>query len=142
MQNKKQQLEPDMEQLTGSKLEGVHQGCILSPCLFNLYVECEVAQSCPTLCNPMDCSLPGSFLHVIFQARVLKWVAISFFRGSSQSGDQTWVSHIAGRHLPSEPPGKAYMQSTSCQMPGWMNHRVESRLLGETANSDMHMLSL
>ena len=39
MQNKKQQLEPDMEQWTGSKLEGVHQGCILSPCLFNLYAE-------------------------------------------------------------------------------------------------------
>ena len=38
----------------------------------------EVAQSCPTLCNPMDCSLPGSSVHGIFQARVLEWVAISF----------------------------------------------------------------
>ena len=39
--------------------------------------ESEVAQSCPTLCNPMDCSLPGSSIHGIFQARVLEWVAIS-----------------------------------------------------------------
>ena len=40
--------------------------------------ESEVAQSCPTLCNPMDCSLPGSSIHGIFQARVLEWVAIAF----------------------------------------------------------------
>ena len=40
--------------------------------------ESEVAQSCPTLCDPMDCSLPGSSIHGIFQARVLEWVAISF----------------------------------------------------------------
>ena len=43
----------------------------------------EVAQSCPTLCDPMDCSPPGSSIHGIFQARVLEWVAISFSRGSS-----------------------------------------------------------
>ena len=40
--------------------------------------ESEVAQSCLTLCDPMDCSLPGSSVHGIFQARVLEWVAISF----------------------------------------------------------------
>ena len=40
--------------------------------------ESEVAQSCPTLSNPMDCSLPGSSNHGIFQARVLEWVAIAF----------------------------------------------------------------
>ena len=40
--------------------------------------ESEVAQSCPTLCDPMDCSLPGSSAHGIFQSRVLEWVAISF----------------------------------------------------------------
>ena len=43
----------------------------------------EVAQSCLILCNPMDCSLPGSSVHGVFQARVLEWVAISFSRGSS-----------------------------------------------------------
>ena len=45
----------------------------------------------------MDCSLPGSSVWGIFQARVLEWVAISFSRGSSQPRDWTWVSHIAGR---------------------------------------------
>ena len=40
--------------------------------------ESEVAQSCPTLRNPMDCSLPGSSIHGIFQARVLEWGAIAF----------------------------------------------------------------
>ena len=38
----------------------------------------EVVQLCPTLCDPMDCSLPGSSIHGIFQARILEWVAISF----------------------------------------------------------------
>ena len=40
--------------------------------------ESEVTQSCPTLCNPVDCSLPGSSVHGIFQARILEWVAIAF----------------------------------------------------------------
>ena len=43
----------------------------------------EIAQSCPTVCSPIDCSLPSSSVHGIFQARVLEWVAISFSRGSS-----------------------------------------------------------
>ena len=59
----------------------------------------EIAQSCPTLCNPMDYSLPGSSLHGILQARVLEWVAISFPRGSSWPRDQTWVSGIPGRRF-------------------------------------------
>ena len=59
----------------------------------------EVAQSCPTLCDPMDCSLLRSSIHGIFQARVLEWVAISFSRGSSWSRDQTQVSHTVGRRF-------------------------------------------
>ena len=59
----------------------------------------EVAQWCPTLCNPMDCSLPGSSNHGIFQAWILEWVAVSFSRGSSQPKDRTWVSHIIGRRF-------------------------------------------
>ena len=59
----------------------------------------EVAQSCPTLCDPMDCSLPASSIHGILQARTLEWVAIFFSRGSSRPRDQTQVSHIAGRHF-------------------------------------------
>ena len=60
-------------------------------------LESEVTQSCLTLCDPMDCSLPGSSVHGIFQAGVLEWIAISFSRGSSLSRDRTWVSHIVDR---------------------------------------------
>ena len=66
----------------------------------NLYLrkeETEVTQSCPTLCDPMDCSLAGSSLHGIFQVRILEWVAISFSRGSFQPRDRTQVSRIEGR---------------------------------------------
>ena len=51
------------------------------------------------LCDPMDCSLPGSLVHGIVQARVLEWVAISFSRGSSQPRDWTQDSRIVGRHF-------------------------------------------
>ena len=56
-----------------------------------------VSQSCLTLCDPIDCSLPGSSVHGILQARILEWVAISFSRGSSQPRDQTQVSCILSR---------------------------------------------
>ena len=59
--------------------------------------EREVVQSCLTLCDPMDCNLPGFSVHGIFQARILEWVAISFSRGSSWPRDRTQVSCIAGR---------------------------------------------
>ena len=61
-----------------------------------VYVCVCVAQLCPILCNPMDCSLPDSSVHGILQARILEWVAVPFSRGSSQPRDQTQVSHIAG----------------------------------------------
>ena len=57
----------------------------------------DLGKVCLTLCNPMDCSLPGSSVHGIFQARILEWVAISSSRGSSQPRDQTQVFRIAGR---------------------------------------------
>ena len=56
-----------------------------------------VTQSCPTVCDPMDCSPPGSSVHGVLQARTLEWVAISFSRGSSQPRDWTQISCIAGR---------------------------------------------
>ena len=59
--------------------------------------EVLVAQSCPTLCNPMSCSQPGSSVHGISQARILEWVAISFSKRSSWPRDWTQVSYIAGR---------------------------------------------
>ena len=54
-------------------------------------------QSCPTLCNTMDCSLPDSYVHWILQVRMLEWVFMTSSRASSQLRDQTQVSHIAGR---------------------------------------------
>ena len=59
--------------------------------------ESEIAQLCPALCDPMDCSLPGSSNLGIFQARILEWVAISFSRRSSQPRDWTQVSCTVGR---------------------------------------------
>ena len=50
--------------------------------------EREVAQSCPTLSDPMDCSLPGSSIHGIFQARVLEWGAIAFSVVNAISGQK------------------------------------------------------
>ena len=67
---------------------------------------CLATQSCPILCDPMDCSSPGSSVHGDSPARVLQWVAIPFSRGSSQPRDWTQVSCIAADSLPSEPPGK------------------------------------
>ena len=62
-----------------------------------LFGDGEVAQSCPTLCDPVDCSLPGSSIHGILQARILEWVAISFSRGSSRPRGRTQVSCTGGR---------------------------------------------
>ena len=65
-----------------------------------------VAQLFLTLCNPMDCSPPGSSVHGILQARTLEWVAIPFSRGSSQPRDQTHFSCIAGRIFTTARPEK------------------------------------
>ena len=57
----------------------------------------SVTQSCPTICNRLDCSPPDSSVHGIFSARILEWVAIPFSRGSFWPRDWTWVSCIAGK---------------------------------------------
>ena len=56
----------------------------------HLESESEVAQSCPTLCDPVDCSPPGSSTHGILQARILEWVAISFSRRNMVVGGNTY----------------------------------------------------
>ena len=60
-----------------------------------LYVHAKSLQSCPTLCNPMDCSPPGSSVHEILQARILECVAISFSRASSQPRDLTCIYYTS-----------------------------------------------
>ena len=74
------------------------------------------AQSRLTLCDPMDCSPPGSSAHGILQARILAWVAISFSRGSTQPMNRTWVSCIAGRFFTTLPPGKPFIRHSICQV--------------------------
>ena len=65
--------------------------------------------------NPMDCSHQAPhFMDGILQARLLQWVAVPFSRGSSWPRDWTWVSGIAGKLLPSEPPGKHSHQLVTC----------------------------
>ena len=70
-------------------------------CLENTFpkpcVLCLAAQSCPTVCNPMDYSPPGSSVHGILQARIPEWVAMPSSRGSSQPRDWIQVSSIGGR---------------------------------------------
>ena len=83
--------------------------------------ESEVAQSCPTLCDPMDCSLPGSSVHGIFQARVLEWGAIASSKQSPGLYVNEWVGLCWRRQWHPTPvllPGK-------CQ--GWRkSHRLQS----------------
>ena len=75
-----------------------------SSCQFFHVLRC--AQVCLTLCDPVNCSPPGSSVHGSLQARVLEWAATPSSRGSSPPRDQTQVSHIAGSFFTPEPPGK------------------------------------
>ena len=79
---------------------------LFHPILYHMKVKVLLAQSCPTLCNPMDCSLPGSSVRGILQARILEWVAIPFSRGSSRFRDQTRSPTLQADPLPSELAGK------------------------------------
>ena len=74
-----------------------HLGSPLSYRCVCLCVRAKLLQSCPTLCNPMDCSLPGSSVHGILQARIVEWVAMPSSQGCSQPRDRTQVSCIASR---------------------------------------------
>ena len=60
---------------------------------------CLVTKSCLNLCDPMNCSAPGSSVHRFFQARILEWVAISFSKGSCRPRNQTQISCITGKFL-------------------------------------------
>ena len=65
-----------------------------------------VAKSCPTLFDPMDCSLPGFSVHGILQAIILEWVAIPFSRDLPDPGIEPRFPALQADSLPSEPPGK------------------------------------
>ena len=82
-----------------------------------LKVKMKVAQSCLTLCDPMDCSPPGSSVPGILQARILEWVAFPFSKGSSQPWDRTWVSRVSciGRQV-------LYSLSHQGSPSSWLSH--------------------
>ena len=65
---------------------------IVSVCVYMCVL---VAQLCPTLCKPMDSSPPGASVHGILQAKILEWVPMSFFRGSSQPRDKIHISCVS-----------------------------------------------
>ena len=79
--------------------------------------EREVAQSCPTLWDPVDCSPPGSSVHGILQARILEWVAISFSRDLPDPGIEPRSPALQADALTSEPPGKPSIDYRMAQVP-------------------------
>ena len=103
-----------------------------------------VAQSSPTLYDPMDCSLPGPSIHGILQARIVDLVAIPFSRGSSQPRDWTWVSWLAGRFFTvwATREAKASFESKSCKfLPCSKNHFATSEWERVLERSFCHLLS-
>ena len=58
-------------------------------------VSCQLLSGSPTLSDPINCSLPGSSIHGILQARILEWVAVYSSRGPSQPSDQTGISYVS-----------------------------------------------
>ena len=90
-----------------------------------------VTQSCLTLCNPMDYSLPDSSVHGIFQSRILEWVATPFSRETSQPRDQAQVLHIAGRLFTTWATGAAlnYQNCHTIQQSHFWIYRKEMKLL-------------
>ena len=82
-------------------------------CTLGLYVCAKSLQSCPALCDPMDCSPPSSSVHGILQTRILEWIAMPSFRGSSWPRDWTPISCVscfAGIFFTAEPPGRPSTQ--------------------------------
>ena len=119
-----------------------HYFCQFSNCFFflktiefNIYmyesevkVKVLVAQLCPTLCDTMDWSPPGSSVHGILQARILEWVAMLCSRGSSQPGIDPRFPALQEDSLPSEPPGKPYI---------YMAIYIYTHILNKSLLSDM-----
>ena len=99
------------------------------PCLDLLVIVKEsesenyVTRSCPTLCDSVDCSPPGSSIHGILQARILEWVAISFSRGSSWPRDWAQVSCIAGKRFNSN--------NSNCGLSKWFSGKNPPATAGD-----------
>ena len=92
--------------------------------------ESEVAQSCPTLSDPMDCSLPDSSIHGIFQAEVLESGAIAFSKATvyGVTKSQTRLSDFMIHEITSVPKGQKLYDSTCMKYPGESNSKKERRM--------------
>ena len=88
-------LAKQQNQLPNSTYEKVRNLLFRNMCLNIISCCCSVSQSCPTICDLMNCSPSGSSVHGIFQTKILEWVVISFSEGSSWARDQTHVSCIS-----------------------------------------------
>ena len=121
------------------------------------WVQARSLQSCPTLCDPIDYSPPGSSIHWILQARILEWFAMPSSRGSSRPRDWTCVSYVylhwqAGS-IPLAPPGKplfpalfstvfSVTKSYSSLLPHELQHgRLPSPSVSHRVSSDPYLLS-
>ena len=101
----------DIEVLNPQVLRRLYGRSVNALSLDSLWLFCccsLTAHLCPTLCDPIDCSPPGSPVRGIFQARILKWVAISSCRRSSLPRDQTHVSCIGRRIFTASATWEAY----------------------------------
>ena len=78
----------------------------------------KAAQLCPTVCDPKDCSPPGSSVYGILQTRVLEWVAMPFSRASSQCKDKPGSPALQADSSLSEPPGKPQEVEEASPMTG------------------------
>ena len=91
--------------------------------------EVKVTQSCPTLCDCMNCGLPGSSVTGVLQARILGWVAIPFSRDLSHPGIKPRSPTLQSESSPSEPPGKPWVQALGWEDPLEMGITIHSSIL-------------
>ena len=98
-------------------------GCYFLLQFMKVKSEIEVAQSCPTLSDPMDCSLPGSSIHGIFQARVLEWGAVAFSTKNTMPGFRSGLGHLLNMQSKFL---KTYLGFLICKM-GWIVKKRSSQ---------------
>ena len=114
--------------MSGSRWVLYHCGYLGHEDLFCIIL---LSQLCPTLCNPVDCSPPGSSVHGILQARILEWVAIPLSRGSTDPGIKTMCPAFQADPLQSEAPGKLLSTNMSAlNLPAfWLSKHLQVQLL-------------
>ena len=92
---------------------------------------CSITQSRPILCDPIDCSLPGSSVHGIIQERIPEWVAISYVRGSSQPRYEPKSPVLSGRFFTTAPHGKPLRKLSVSKIINFLARRSNQSILKE-----------